>query len=91
MFDNLLNGPFVMIVPFARTKNCRCAVLAMESQHAGKDVWEDNICIAEDLLKDRLWSRTTNTRFLAHAPQHQKSFTELQEVQTYIAVEVPDQ
>ena len=62
----------------------------MESQHAGNNIWEDNICIAEDFLKNQAWSGTANTRFLAHA-SHRKSFTELQEAHAYVAVEIPNQ
>jgi len=79
------------IAPFARTKNGRDAAMAMESQHAGKDVWDDNIKNAEDFLQNRKWSGTTTIPFLHHAAQHRKSFTELQEAQCYVAVEVPNQ
>ena len=79
-----------MILPFERVKNGHGAVLAMESQHTGKDVWEASIHGSENLMKNRVWSGTTNTRFLTHASQHRKPFTEIQEVQAYIAIKIPN-
>ena len=55
------------IVSFVGAKNGRGAVLAMKSQHAGKDAWEANIHRSEDFTKNQVWSGTTNTCFLAHA------------------------
>ena len=73
------NGAYAAIIaPFARTKNGRGAAMAMESQHAGKDVWDDNIKNAKDFLQNRRWSGTTTVPFLYHAAQHRKSSTKLQ-------------
>ena len=59
------NGAYAAtIAPFARTKNGRDAAMAMESQHAGKDVWDDNIKNAKDFLQNRKWSGTTTIPFL---------------------------
>ena len=43
----------VTIAPFVQTENDRGATMAMELQHAGKDVWEDGIKNAEDFLKNQ--------------------------------------
>ena len=63
----------------------------MESQYVRKDVWEVNICGFEDFMKNQVWSGTTNTHFLAHASQHRKPFTNLQEAQAYVAAEIPNE
>ena len=59
-----------MIAPFVQTKNGRDATMAMASQYAGKDIWENSIKNAEDFIQNQKWSGTTSTCFLTHAAQH---------------------
>ncbi len=48
------------VTPFLCAQNGRGALLALQSQHAGKAIYDQLVKEAENVLKNRQWSGTTS-------------------------------
>ena len=65
------------IRPFTRTKNGRGAMLALTSQFAGEDKWQQEITKAEDLMHTRKWKGTGNFMLEHFIAQHRNAYVTL--------------
>jgi hypothetical protein len=58
------------IAPFCKTRNGHGAMLALKTQHAGKDIWDRLVKEAEHTLSTRAWSGTTPITLSQHMGMH---------------------
>jgi hypothetical protein len=69
----------------------RCgALLALQSQHAGKAIYDQLVKEAENVLKNQQWSGTTSATLSQHMGLHRKVFITLSECAEHIPVEIPN-
>jgi hypothetical protein len=78
------------IAPFCRAWDGCGALLALQSQHAGKAIYDQLAKEAENVLKNRQWSGNTSATLSQHMGLHQKAFISLSECAEHIPVEVPN-
>jgi hypothetical protein len=78
------------IAPFHRARTGRGALLALQSQHAGKAIYDQLVKEAENDLKNQQWSGTTSATLSQHMGLHRKAFITLSECAEHIPVEVPN-
>ncbi len=76
--------------PFRCARDGREALLALQSQHAGKAIYDQLVKEAENVLKNRQWSGTTSATLSQHMGLHRKAFITLSECVEHIPVEVSD-
>jgi hypothetical protein len=79
-----------MIAPFRRAWDGRGALLALQSQHAGKAIYDQLVKEAENVLKNRQWSSTTSATLSQHMGLHRKAFITLSECAEHIPIDVPN-
>jgi hypothetical protein len=65
-------------------------LIALQSQYAGKDIYDQLIKEAEEVLRNRQWSDTTSATLLQHMGLHRKAYITLTECAEHIPVEVPN-
>jgi hypothetical protein len=65
------------IAPFRRTWDGRRALLALQSQHAGKAINDQLVKDAENILKNRTWSGATSVTLIQHMGLHWKAYITL--------------
>ena len=78
------------IAPFRCARDGRGALLALQSQHAGKAIYDQLVKEAENVLKNQQWSGTTSATLSQHMGLHRKAFITLSECAEHIPVEVPN-
>ncbi len=78
------------IAPFCCARDGHGALLALQSQHAGKAIYDQLVKEAENVLKNQQWSGTTSANLSQHMGLHQKAFISLSECAEHIPVEVPN-
>ncbi len=78
------------IAPFHHARNRHGALLALQSQHAGKAIYDQLVKEAENLLKNRQWFGTTSATLSQHIGLHRKAFITLSECAEHIPIEVPN-
>jgi hypothetical protein len=78
------------IAPFCRAWDGHGALLELQSQHAGKAIYDQLVKEAENVLKNRQWSGTTSATLSQHMGLHRKAFITLSECAEHIPVEVPN-
>jgi hypothetical protein len=78
------------IAPFCHAWNGRGALLALQSQHAGKAIYDKLVKEAENVLKNRQWFGTTSASLSHHMGLHWKAFITLSEYAEHILAEVPN-
>jgi hypothetical protein len=76
------------IALFHHVRDGRGALLALQSQHAGKEIYDQLVSEAENVLKNRQWSGTTSATLSQHMGLHRKAFITLSECAEHIPVEV---
>jgi hypothetical protein len=92
MIESTINGHNVAatIAPFRRKWDGRGALIALQSQHAGKAIYDQLMKEVENVLKNRQWSGTTSMTLSQHIGLHWKTFITLSECAEHIPVEVPN-
>jgi hypothetical protein len=78
------------IAPFCCAWDGHGALLALQSQHAGKAIYDQIVKEADNILKNRQWSGTTSATLSQHMGLHRKAFITLSECAEHIPVEVPN-
>ncbi len=78
------------IAPFCHAQNGGGALLALQSQHAGKAIYDQVVKEAENVPKNRQWSGTTSATLSQHMGLHWKAFITLSECAEHIPIEVPN-
>jgi hypothetical protein len=78
------------IAPFCRKWDGRGALLDLQSQHAGKAIYDQLMKDAENILKNRTWSGMTSVTLIQHMGLHQKAYITLNECAEHIPVKVPN-
>jgi hypothetical protein len=78
------------IAPFRCAQDGRGALLALQSQHAGKAIYDQLVKEAENVLKNQQWSGTTSATLTQHMGLHRKAFITLSECAKHIPIEVPN-
>ncbi len=79
-----------MIAPFCRGQDGCCALLALQSQHAGKAIYDQLVKDAEHILKNRTWLGTTLVTLPQDMGLHRKAYITLTECAKHIPVEIPN-
>ncbi len=64
--------------------------MALQSQHAGKAIYDQLVKDAENILKNRMWSGTTLVTLSQHMGLHHKAYITLTECAEHIPVEIPN-
>jgi len=77
------------IKPFQRLKNGRAAWLALTSQYAGKDKWEQELKKQDDLLHTREWKGQSNFTLERFVQQHRNAFVSMQQCALYVQYQLP--
>ncbi len=92
MIESTVRGHNVAatIALFGCARDGHGALLALQSQHAGKAIYDQLVKEAENLLKNRQWSGTTSATLSQHMGLHWKVFITLSECAEHIPVEVPN-
>ncbi len=78
------------IAPFCCARDGCGALLALQSQHAGKAIYDQLVKEAENILKNQQWSGTTSATLSQHMGLHRKAFITLSECAEHIPIEVPN-
>jgi hypothetical protein len=78
------------IAPFCRARDGCGALLALQSQHAGKAIYDQLVKDAENILKNRTWLETTLVTLSQHMGLHFKAYITLTECVEHIPVEIPN-
>ncbi len=65
------------IAPFGCRQDGRSALLALQSQHAGKAIYDQLVKDAENILKNRTWLGTTLVTLPQHMGLHRKAYITL--------------
>ncbi len=78
------------IAPFRHGQDGCGALLALQSQHAGKAIYDQLVKDAENILKNRTWSRTTSITLPQYMGLHHKAYITLTECAEHIPVEIPN-
>ncbi len=79
-----------MIAPFNCGQDECGALLALQSQHAGKAIYDQLVKDAENIFKNRTWLRTTLVTLPQHMGLHCKAYITLTECTEHIPVEIPN-
>jgi hypothetical protein len=77
------------IAPFCCRQNGRGALLTLQSQHAGKAIYDQLVKDAENILKNRTGSGTTLVTLPQHMGLHHKAYITLTECAEHIP-EIPN-
>jgi hypothetical protein len=77
--------------PVHRARDGRGALFALQSQHAGKAIYDQLVKEAENVLKNRQWSGTTSITLQQHMGLQRKAFITLSECAKQIPMEVPNE
>jgi hypothetical protein len=78
------------IAPFQKDCNGLGAFMAIQAQHAGKDVWDKLHKEAESTLQTYKWLGTANVTLAQHMGKHRQAFITLTECAEHIPVDVPN-
>ncbi len=78
------------ISPFRCGQDGRSALLALQSQHAGRAIYDQLVKDAEHILMNRTWSGTTSVALPQHMGLHCKAYITLTECAKPIPVEIPN-
>jgi hypothetical protein len=72
LIENSVRGTAIAasIAPFRRVRDGRGAFMAIQAQHAGKDVWDKLHKEAESTLQTYKWSGTANVTLAQHMGKH---------------------
>lgn len=79
------------IKPFTRAKNGRGAFLALTSQHAGEDKWNDAIKTAENTINNVRWRGNGSYVLEKFCSQHRNAHTKMVEAALHVTYQVPDE
>ena len=77
------------ITPFQRTKNGRSAWLALTSQYAGQDKWEQELKKQDDMLHTRVWRGQSNFTLERFIQQHRNAFVSMQSCAQHVQYQLP--
>ena len=93
LIENSVRGTAIAasIAPFRRVRDGRGAFMAIQAQHAGKDVWDKLHKEAESTLQTYKWSGTANVTLAHHMGKHRQAFITLTECAEHIPVDVPNE
>jgi hypothetical protein len=80
----------VTIAPFRCGQDGCGALLALQSQYAGKAIYDQLVKVAENILKNRTWLGTTSITLPQHMGLHHKAYITLTECAEHIPVETPN-
>ncbi len=78
------------IAPFGRRQNGCGALLALQSQHAGKAIYDQLVKDAENILKNKIWLGTTSVTLPQHMGLHCKAYITFTKCAEHIPVEIPN-
>jgi hypothetical protein len=78
------------IAPFCHKQDGRGALLALQSQHAGKAIYDQLVKDAENILKNRTWSGRTSVTLIQQMGLHWRAYITLTKCAEHIPVEVPN-
>jgi hypothetical protein len=78
------------IAPFCCAQDGRGALLALQSQHARKVIYDQLVKDAENILKNRTWSGTTSVTLSQHIGLNCMVYITLTECAEHIPVEIPN-
>ena len=79
------------IRPFARRKNGRSAYLALVTQYAGKDKWQEEIKKQESFIHNRLWKGNSNFSLESFITQHRSAHVSLQRCAEHVPHQLPNE
>ena len=79
------------IRPHARAKNGRLAYLALVTQYAGKDKWQDEIKKQETFILNRIWKGNSNFSLESFITQHRSAHVSLQRCAENIPHQLPNE
>ena len=77
------------IKPFQRRKDGRAAWLALTSQYAGQDKWEQELKKQDDLLHTRVWRGQNNFTLERFVQQHRNAFVSMQSCSQHVQYQLP--
>ena len=78
------------IAPFRLGQDGHGTLLALQSQHAGKAIYDQLVKDAENILKNRMWLGTTLVTLPQHMGLNCKAYITLTECAEHIPVEIPN-
>jgi hypothetical protein len=78
------------IAPFCHMRDGHGALLTLQSQHAGKVIYDQLVKDAENVLKNRMWSGATYVTLIQPMGLHWKAYITLTKCAEHIPVEVPN-
>ena len=93
LIENAVRGMLVAasIAPFCKDCNGHGAFMAIQAQHAGKDVWDKLHKEAESTLQTLKWLGTANVTLAQHMGKHRQAFITLTECAEHTPVDVPNE
>ena len=77
------------VTPFANAQNGRAAYMALQSQFAGPDKWQDLLRKQKDFLQNRKWTGQQNMTLETFVSQHRQAHVLMTQCQRHITVELP--
>jgi hypothetical protein len=77
------------IKPFQRRKDGRAAWLALTSQYAGQDKWEQELKKQDDLLHTRVWRGQSNFTLERFVQQHRNAYVSMQSCAQHVEYQLP--
>jgi hypothetical protein len=78
----------MMFAPFRCRQDGCGALLALQSQHAGKAIYDQLVKDAKNILENRMWLGTTSVTLPQHMGLHCKAYITLTEYAEHIPVEI---
>jgi hypothetical protein len=77
------------IKPFQRRKDGRAAWLALTSQYAGQDKWEQELKKQDDLLHTRVWRGQSNFTLERFVQQHRNAYVSMESCSQHVEYQLP--
>ena len=78
------------IQPYKATKNGRGAMLALMTQHAGKDKWEAELKRQDELIHTRVWKGQNNYSLERFINSHRNAFISMQRCAVHVDFQLPN-
>lgn len=79
------------IAPYQRTKNGRDAFLAIVSQYAGEDKWNEEIRRQDQILHNQRWKGQSNFSLEKHCALHRNAYVQMQAAAEHVPHQLPNE
>jgi hypothetical protein len=77
--------------PFQRKKAGRDALKSLKTQYAGRDKWEAEIKIQDDLLHNRIWKGQSNFSLEKFIAQHRNAYVSMHQCSQHVDFQLPNE